>query len=123
MEVQREIEQCLAEVERREALAAKITLPLNIGRQWLSGVPWTGRAAIFGAFAAGLLVAYGYFWHDDAPAQPARATETSDVVQAEDPANSDQWPAEGFSDWSYLGGRDEPFRSFALAPLLWFANR
>ena len=122
VELQREIEQCLADVERREALAARIALPLDIGRQWLNGAPWPRRAAIFGASAMGLALALGYYWNSDLLSWSAPAMETSDVVRAEDPADSDQWPAKEMPDWSYLGGWDEPFRSLALAPRLSFAE-
>ena len=122
MELQREIEQCSVDVARREALAARIALPLNIGRQWLTGAPWTRRAAIFGASAMGLVLALGYYWSIDPPPRSAPAMQTSEVAQAEDPANSDQWAAKETPDWSYLDGWDEPFRSLALAPLLSFAE-
>ena len=36
VELRREIEQCIDDVERREVLAARIALPFNIGRQWLT---------------------------------------------------------------------------------------
>ena len=122
VELQREIEQCLADVERREALTARITLPLGIGRQWSNGAPWLRRAAIFGVSAMGLALALGYYWNSDLLSWSAPAMETSDVVRAEDPADSDHEPATEPSDWSYLGGWDEPFRSLALAPLLSFAE-
>ena len=80
MELQREIEQCLAVVERREALAARIALPLNIGRQWLIGAPWPLRAAIFGASAMGVVLALGYYWNSDPPPQSEPAMETSGIV-------------------------------------------
>ena len=93
--LQGEVEQCLADVERREALTARIVLPLGIGRQWLTGSPWTRRAAILGASAMGLVLALGHYWNGDSPPRSAPAMQTSDVAPAEDPANSDQWPAEG----------------------------
>ena len=93
MELQREIEQCLAEVERREALAARIALPLDIGRQWLTGAPWPLRAAIFGASAMGVVLALGYYWNSDPPPQSEPAMQTSGIVRAEDSASSDQWLA------------------------------
>ena len=120
--LQGEIEQCLADVERREALTARIVLPLGIGRQWLTGSPWTRRAAILGASAMGLVLALGHYWNGDSPPRSAPAMQTSDVAPAEDPANSDQWPAKETLGWSYLDGWDEPFRSLALAPLLSFAE-
>ena len=120
--LQGEIEQCLADVERREALTARIALPLGIGRQWFTGSPWTRRAAIFGASAMGLVLALGYYWNSDPPPWSAPAMQTSDVAPAEDPANSDQWAAQETLGWSYLDGWDEPFRSLALAPLLSFAE-
>lgn len=122
VELQREIEQCLANVERREALTARIALPLGIGRQWSNGAPWLRRATILGASAMGLALALGYYWNGDLLSWSAPPMQTSDVVRAEDPADSVQEPAAEPSDWSYLGGWDEPFRSLALAPLLSFAE-
>jgi serine/threonine protein kinase len=122
MELQREIEQCLIEVERREAFAARIALPLNFGRDWFTGTPWPRRAAIFGVSAMGLALAAGYYWNSDLLPLSVVATQTNDVVQAEDPVSSDQSSPMEISTWSYLGGWDEPFRSFALAPLLSFAE-
>jgi hypothetical protein len=46
VELRREIEQCLNDVERREDLAARIALPFNIGRQWLIAAPWSRGAVI-----------------------------------------------------------------------------
>jgi hypothetical protein len=122
MELQREIEQCLADVERREALAARIALPLNISRNWLTGAPWNRRAAVFGASAMGLVLALGYYWNSDPLSGSAAATQTSGVVPAEDSAGSNQWLAREIPVWSYLSGWDEPFRSLALAPRLSFAE-
>ena len=120
--LQSEIEQCLADVERREALTARIGLPLGIGRQWFTGAPWTRRAAILGAFAMGLALALGYYWNNDPPPRSAPSMQTIDVASAEDPADLDQGPAKETPDWSYFDGWDEPFRSLALAPLLSFAE-
>ena len=120
--LQGEIEQCLADVERREALTARIAQPLGIGRQWLTGAPWTRRAAIFGAAAMGLVLALSYYWKSDPPPRSAPAMQTIDVASTEDPANLDQWTAKKTAGWSYLDGWDEPFRSLALAPLLSFAE-
>ena len=120
--LQGEIEQCLADVERREALTARIALPLGIGHQWLNGAPWTRRAVILGASAMGLVLALGYYWNSEPSPRSAPAMQTSDVAPTEDPANLDQWPAKETPGWSYLDGWDEPFRSLALAPLLSFAE-
>ena len=122
MELQREIEQCLAVVERREALAARIALPLNIGRQWLVGAPWARRAAIFGASAMGLVLALGYHWNSHPRLQSEPAMEASGIVRAEDSASSNQSLAEEMPGWSYLYAWDEPFRSLALARRLSFAE-
>jgi serine/threonine protein kinase len=122
VELQREIERCLADVERREAITARISLPLGIGRQWLHGAPWTRRAAIFGASAMGLVLALAYYWNGDPPQRSAPEMQTSDLVPAETPGDSDQWQATEVSSWSYLIGLDEPFRSLALAPILSFAE-
>jgi serine/threonine protein kinase len=119
IELQREIEQCSADVARREALTARFALPLNIRRQWLTLAPWTRRTAIFGASVMGLVLALGY-WNSDPPPQSAPAPQTSDVVAAQDSANSDQSLAN--EGWSYLSACDEPFRSLAPAPRLSFAE-
>ena len=44
VELRREIEQCVDDIERRQALTARMALPLNIGRQWLTAtaVAWCG---------------------------------------------------------------------------------
>ena len=120
--LQGEIEQCLADVERREALTARIAQPLGIGRQWFTGASWTRRAAIFGASAMGLVLALGYYWNSDPPPRSAPAMQTSDVAAAEDSANLDEWAAKETPGWSYFDGWDEPFRSLALAPRLSFAE-
>ena len=120
MGLQREIEQCLAVVERRESLAARIALPLNIGRQ-LIGAPWPLRAAIFGASAMGAVLALGNYWNSDPPPQSEPAMETSGIVRAEDSASSNQSLVEEMPDRSGLDASDEPFRSLAL-PRLSFAE-
>jgi serine/threonine protein kinase len=122
LELQREIERCLIDVERREALAARIAMPLSISRNWLTGTPWLRRAAIFGASAMGLALAVGYYWNGNLLPWSAPATQTNDVVPAEDSVDSTLSPATEIPAWSYLDGWDEPFRSFALAPLLSFAE-
>ncbi len=119
IELQREIEQCSADIARREALTARFALPLDIRRHWLMVAPWTRRTAIFGASVMGLVLALGY-WNSDPPPRSAPATQTSAVVPARDSANSNQSLAD--ESWSYLGGWDEPFRSLAPAPRLSFAE-
>ena len=119
MELQREIEQCLAVVQRREALAARIALPLNIGRQWLIVAPWTRRAAIFGVSAMSLALTLAY-WNSQPPPPPV--PQTSGVVRAQDSADSYNWLAREMPGWSYFGALDEPFRSVALARSLSFAE-
>jgi serine/threonine protein kinase len=121
MELQREIEQCLADVERREALAARIALPVKIGRQRLIVAPWTRRAAIFSASAMGLVLTLGY-WNSQPPPRSVPALQTSGVVRAKDFANSYKWLAREMPGWSYFGALDEPFRSVALARHLSFAE-
>ena len=118
VQLQREIEQCLAEVERRETLAARIALPLDIGGKWLTDSAWPRRAAIFGASGMGLVLALGYYWNSDAPP----ASQTGDVVRAQVLSTPGQWLAREMPRWSYLGGWDEPFRSSALAPRLSFGE-
>jgi hypothetical protein len=122
MELQCDMEQCLADVERRESLPARIALPLKIGRQWLTVAPWTRRAAIFGASAMALVLAVDYYWNSDPPPPSASAIQMSGFVRAQDSGNLNQWLATEMPDWSYLSGWDEPFRSLALAPLLSFAE-
>jgi serine/threonine protein kinase len=122
MQLQREIEQCLIDVERHEALAARMALPLNIAREWFMAAPWPGRAAIFGAPLIGVVLALGYYWNSDPLPRSAPAMPTSGVVRPQDSANPNQWLAREMSGWSYLRGWDEPFRSLALAPLLSFAE-
>ena len=122
MELQREIEQCLIDVERREARTARMALPFNIAREWLTAAPWPRRAAIFGAPVIGGVLALGYYWNSDPPPRSAPAIPTSGVVRAEESANANQWLARAMSGWSYLRGWDEPFRSLAFAPLLSFAE-
>jgi serine/threonine protein kinase len=119
MELQREIEQCSADIARREALTARFALPLNIRRQWLMAAPWTRRTAIFGASVVGLVLALGY-WNNDAPPRSAPAPQTSGVVAVQDSANSNQSLAD--ESRSSLGGWDEPFRSLAPDPRLSFAE-
>jgi serine/threonine protein kinase len=119
MELQREIEQCLADVERGEALAARIALPLKIGRQWLIVAPWTRRAAIFGVSAMSLALTLAY-WDSQPPPPPV--PQTSGVVRAQDSADSYKWLAREMPGWSYFGALDEPFRSVALARSLSFAE-
>jgi serine/threonine protein kinase len=103
VELRREIEQCLDDVERREVLAARIALPLNIGRQWLTAAPWSRRAVICGVSVIGLMLAFGYNGNNDLSARSASAVQTSGVVRAQDSANSNKWFAKENRGWSYLG--------------------
>ena len=116
VELRREIEQCLDEVERREALAARIARPLNIGRQWLTAAP-SRRAVICSVSVIGLMLAFGYNGNNGSSPRSAPAVQTSGLVPAQDSANSN----ESFG-WSYLGTWDEPFRSLALARRVSFAE-
>ena len=123
VELQREIEQCLADVERREALTARITLPLGIGRRWTtehrgcvaqlsSGSPrWALRSPLATAGTATFSHGPHLRW------KRAMSSCTQRIL----PIRTVGLPTEP-SDWSYLGGWDEPFRSLALAPLLSFAE-
>jgi hypothetical protein len=122
LQLQREIEQCLVGVERREAFNARIALPLQVSRQWLLVAPWTRRAAIFCAPVMGLMLAVGYYWNSDPPRGSAPASQASDVVQTQDFADSAQWLGREIPAWSYLGGWDEAFQFLALAPRLSFAE-
>ena len=122
VQLQREIEQCLAEVERRETLAARIALPLDIGGKWLTDSAWPRRAVIFGASGIGLVLAFGYYWNSDTPLRNAPASQTGDVVRAPVLITPNQWLAREMPRWSYLGAWDEPFRSSALAPRLSFGE-
>jgi hypothetical protein len=105
VELRREIEQCLADVERREALAARIALPLNIGRQWLTAAPWSRRAAIFGVSVVGLVLALGYYGNSDPFPRSAPAVQTSGIVRAQNSVNSNQTFAKEDPGWSYLGNK------------------
>ena len=122
MDLQREIEECLAEVERGDRIAASTALPLNIGQPRLMLSPWIRRTAIFGASALGLVLAFGYFWDSESPRPSAPVGQTSSAVTAADPAHPGRRPANEISGWSFFGGWDEPLRSLALAPLLSFAE-
>jgi serine/threonine protein kinase len=119
MQLQCEIEQCLVAVERREALAARIALPLNIGREWLIEGPWTRRAAVFGASAMTLALALAYYWNSDPPQRSARAMQTSGT---QDSADSNPSLASEMAGWSNLGAWNESLQSSALADRLSFAE-
>ena len=122
MELQREIEQCLAEVERRETLAARIALPLDISGNWLTESAWPRRAAIFGACAMGLVLALGHYWNSDAPPDPHLHRRQAVWRKQRILPVPSQWLAREIPRWSYLGSWDEPFRSLALAPRLSFGE-
>jgi serine/threonine protein kinase len=115
VELRREIEQCLDDVERREALAARIARPFNIGRQWLSASPRSRGAVICSVSVIGLMLAFAYNGNNGLPPESAAAVQTSAVVPAQDSANSNEWFARINPGWSYLGTWDEPFWSLALA--------
>jgi serine/threonine protein kinase len=117
VELRREIEQCLADVERREALAARIALPLNIGRQWMSAAPLSRRAAIFcvsvigvGLVQFGLGLALSYYGNSERSPRSAPAMQASGVARAQDSADSNQRFAKEDPGWSYLG-TNPPSRS------------
>jgi hypothetical protein len=95
VELRREIEQCLDDVERREALAARMARPLNVGRQWLTAAPRSRRAVICSVSVIGLMLAFGYGGNK-------ASSPRSVPVPAQD-------------GWSYLGTWNEPFPSLALA--------
>ena len=101
MELRREIEQCLDDVERREALAARITLPFNVGRRWLNAAPRSRIAVICSVCLVGLIFAFGYNGNTNGPPGSAPPVQTSGVVQSS--ANSNEWFAKEDPGWSYLG--------------------
>ena len=101
MELRREIEQCLDDVERREALAARITLPFNVGRRWLNAAPRSRTAVICSVCVVGLILAFGYNGNTNGSPGSAPPVQTSGVVQGS--ANSNEWFAKEDPGWSYLG--------------------
>ena len=114
VELRREIERCLDEVERREALAVRIALPLKIGRQWLNATPWPRRAVICGVCVVWAMIALSNGNKGISP-QSAPAVQASGAVPAQDSAGSNGWFAKENPGWSYLATWDEPYRSLALA--------
>ena len=123
VELRREIEQCLDDVDRREALATRIALPFNIGRQWLIAAPRSRGAVICSvSVIGGLLLAFGYNGNNGFSPRPASAVQTSGVVSAQDSATSNDWSAKKTPGWSYLGNWDEPFWSVDLARRVSFAE-
>ena len=115
VELRREIERCLVEVERKEFLVAKLALPLRIGRKWVTAAPRSRGAVICGVSVIGLVLAFGYNGKDGSSPKPAPAAQRSEVVSREDSADRNEWLARGDRGWSYLSSWDEPFRSLALA--------
>ena len=115
VELRREIERCLDDVERREFLVARIALPLRVGRKWLAAVPRSRGAVICGVSVIGLVLAFGYNGKNASPSAREPAVQRSEVVSREDFADRNEWFARGDGGWSYLSGWDEPFRSLALA--------
>ena len=115
VELRREIERCLDDVEQREALAARIALPLKIGRQWLNATPWPRRALICGVCVVGATIAFSYNGSKGISPQSAPAVQASGAVPAQDSAISQGWFAKENPGWSYLATWDEPYRSLALA--------
>lgn len=122
VELRREIEQCLDDVERREALAARIARPFNIGRQWLTASPRSRGAVICSVSLIGLILAFAYNENNGLPPASAPPAQTSGVVPAQDSANSNAWFARINPGWFYLGTWDEPFWSLALARRASFAE-
>ena len=120
-ELRREIEQCIDDVERREVLAARIALPFNIGRQWLTA-PRSRGAVICGVSAIGAMIAFGYNGNKGISPPSAPAVQTSDVVPAQDSAKSNELFATRNPGWSYLDTSDEPFWSLGLARRASFAE-
>jgi serine/threonine protein kinase len=122
VELRREIERCLADVERREALAARIARPFNIGRQWLTASPRFRGAVICSVSVIGLMLAFAYNGNNGLSPESAPAVQTSAVVPAQNSANSNEWFARINPGWAYLGSWDEPFWSLALARRVSFAE-
>ena len=122
VELRREIEQCIDDVERRELLAARITLPFNIGRQWLTAAPRYRGAVICGVSAIGAMIVFGYNGNKGTPPRSAPAVQTRDVVPAQACAKSNEVFATRNPGWSYLDTSDEPFWSLGLARRMSFAE-
>ena len=122
VELRREIEQCLDDVERREALAARIALPFNIGRQCRSAALRSRGALICSvSMIGGLLLAFGYMGNKGfSPGSPQ--VQTIGVVSAQDPAYSNDWFAKKTPGWSYLGNWNESFWSVDLSRRVSFAE-
>jgi Protein kinase domain len=115
VELRREIERCLAHVERREALAARVALALNTARQWLTAAPRTRRVVICSVAVICLMLAFAYRGIDDPSPRSEPAVQTSDVAAATDPANSEEWFGSKNSAWSYDRNWDERLWSSSLA--------
>ncbi len=120
-ELRREIEQCIDDVERREVLAARIALPFNIGRQWLTA-PRSRGAVICGVSAIGAMIAFGFNGNKGISPPSASAVQTSDVVPAQDSAKSNELFATRNPGWSYFDTSDAPFWSLGLARRVSFAE-
>jgi serine/threonine protein kinase len=115
VELRREIERCLDNVERRDAFAARIALPLKIGRQWLNATPWPRRAVICGVCVIGAMIAFSYNGNKGISPQSAPAVQASGAMQVQDSPSPNGWFAKENPGWSYLATWDEPYRSLALA--------
>jgi serine/threonine protein kinase len=121
-ELRREIEQCLGQLERREALAARIARPFNLSRQWLTAAPRRRGAVVCSvSVVGGLLLALGYIGNDGFSPRFASAVQTGSVVRAPD-SNSDEQFAERRTGSSYLGIWHEPFQPLALERGISFAE-
>jgi serine/threonine protein kinase len=102
-ELRREIEQCLDDVERREAVAARITLPFNVGRRWMDAAPRSRIAVICSVCVIGLIFAFSDNGNTNGSPGSATPAQTSGVVPAQSSANSNEWFAKEDPGWSYLG--------------------
>jgi serine/threonine protein kinase len=111
VELRKEIEQCLAHVERQKSVAVKITRPVEIGVQWLTGTPRTRNAVICAVSAVGLALAFTYSGNNAPSPQPAPPAQTSDVHSA----NSGEWFDKDKLGSANRGSWGEPFWSSSLA--------
>lgn len=114
VELRREIEQCVDNIERRQALTARMTLPLNIGCQWLTA-PRSRGAVICGVSVISAMLVFGYNANQGTSPQAAPAVQSSDVVPAQSSADSKESSATKNPGWLSVDTSGEPFWSLGSA--------